>query len=590
MAVRKSSQILREIDEVRRRPKAEAKKGIDWWVFGIAAVMVAAFIAWGVVSPKSVGKVGSAALSGVMKNFGWLFVLAASIFVIYVIWVAVSRLGAIPLGKDDEKPQYRTLSWIAMMFATGMGIGLMFYGVGEPLFFYLSPPPMTNDPATAEAMQTAMATTMFHWTIYPWSMYAIVGLAMAYGAYRLGRSQLFSSMFTPIFGPKATHGIGGRIINILAIFATLFGSACSLGLGALQIGGGLEAAKIVPASTSPLLVTIIVVLTIGFICSAALGIEKGIQRLSNLNMALAVLLAIIVFVAGPTLFILNIIPDALASFVDNLPQMAGRTPALGDDVSAWLSSWSIFYWAWWVSWTPFVGMFIARISRGRTIREFVAGVLLVPSFVSLIWFAIFGGGAIGIQRAAEQSGGKSAMLVGDVANMNFDLVLFDLLAKLGAPAWVEIVLFALAVVLVGIFFITGADSASIVMGGLSENGAENPRTALTVFWGAATGAAAAIMLLSGGDQPETALNGLKNITIVTALPFVIVMLLLIVALTKDLMRDPLILRRKLAQSVLEESVVEGVERHEADFTLRTAAVRDDIRVQTKPVDDEVSDS
>ena len=314
---------------------------------------------------------------------------------------------------------------------------------------------------------------MFHWTIYPWAMYALVGLGMAYGTYRLGRSQLFSAMFTSLFGRQAIDGIGGRIINILAIVATLFGSACSLGLGALQIGGGMVSTNLVTKSTPAMMVGIIAILTACFVASAISGIEKGIQWLSNINMVLAVLLAIIVFIGGPTLFILNIIPSAIGNFIDELPAMASRTAAVGNqDMAQWLSSWTIFYWAWWISWTPFVGMFIARISRGRTIRQFVTGVMLVPSVVSLIWFAIFGGGAIGLQERAERAGQAAHALVhlkaDGTPDLNFDTILFDLLNAMPVHKVVLIVLMVLAVVLVAIFFVTGADSASIVMGGLSE--------------------------------------------------------------------------------------------------------------------------
>lgn len=569
---RRSAELLEQFDHAIRRRPAKHGTGIDWAVFGIAATVVIAFLTWGVVAPAKLGAFSGDALNWTMATFGWLFVGAGSIFLVYVIWVALSRFGDIPLGRDGETPQFRTSSWIAMMFATGMGIGLMFYGVGEPLFFYMAPPPDTTDPQTAQALETAMATTMFHWTLYPWAMYALVGLAMGYSAYRMGRAQLFSSMYTSLFGERAVNGWGGRLINILAIIATLFGSAASLGLGALQIGGGLEASGIVEQSTTILLVVVIAVLTAAFVASAVAGIEKGIQRLSNINMLLAVVLAVIVFLGGPTLFILNVIPNAVGSFIDQMPQMASRTPALGSEVSAWLGSWTVFYWAWWISWTPFVGMFIARISRGRTIRDLVAGVLLVPSTVSLLWFAIFGGGAIGIQRGAEVAGNDDrllARLVDGAPDINFDLILFEMLDKLRVPDWITLVLVVVAIVLVAIFFVTGADSASIVMGGLSERGAEEPRTGLVAFWGVATGAVAAIMLMAGGDEPATALNGLKNITIVSALPFVVVMLVLLLALTKDLMRDPLILRRRLASTVLEESVIEAVEEHDGTFSLAT---------------------
>lgn len=571
-------EIVGELHSARqRKPKKYKLEGTDYWVFGIAGALALAFIIWGFITPDGLGTVADAALDWVITNTGWLFIIAASVFAVFAIVVAAKNFGRIPLGKDDEKPQFSTVSWISMMFATGMGIGLVFYGVGEPLFFYMSPPPGTVEGQTDAALSTAMGTTLFHWTLFPWAMYAIVGLGMAYGSFRLGRPQLFSSMFTPIFGDRAIHGWGGRVINILAIIATLFGSACSLGLGALQIGGGIQATGMMEKVGSGVLVVIIAILTALFVASAVSGIERGIQWLSNTNMVLAVILALIVFIGGPTLFILNVIPNAIGSFIGDLPQMASRTAASGDEaVSSWLSSWTVFYWAWWVSWTPFVGLFIARISRGRTIRQFVTGVLLVPSTVTLLWFAIFGGGAIGIQERAERAGDTSAQLaqiVDGAPDINFDLILFDMLGQLPVAGWVSVVLMVLAVLLIAIFFVTGADSASIVMGALSEKGAENPTRKSVVFWGVATGAVAAVMLLAGGDNPAEALNGLKNITIVSALPFVVVMLLLCVAIWKDLSKDPLVLRSTVARQVLENSVSRGVDRHEGGgFSLMTTEI------------------
>lgn len=554
----------------------EQRVGIDKIVFGVAGLIAVAFIVWGFASPDSLGTVADAALAGVLQNFGWLFVIAATVFTVFVLVVAMGRFGRITLGQDGEKPQYKTSSWIAMMFATGMGIGLMFYGVGEPLYFYMSPPPGTVEGSTPEAAATAMGTTLFHWTLYPWAMYAIVGLGMAYGTYRLGRAQLFSSMFTSLFGRKVVNGVGGRVINILAILATLFGSACSLGLGALQIGGGLQHSGFLGTVGTATLVIIIAILTALFVISAVSGIERGIQWLSNANMWLALVLAIVVFIGGPTLFILNVLPASLGAFVGDLPEMASRTAASGDQsLSDWMGTWTIFYWAWWVSWTPFVGPFIARISRGRTVRQFVVGVLLVPSIVSTLWFAIFGGGAIGLQERAEQAqdAGTALAAIGEAgADINFDLILFQTLGALPVPGWVGLVLMGLAVVLVAIFFVTGADSASIIMGGLAENGAEHPSRRSVVFWGVSTGAVAAAMLLAGGNDPASALNGLKNITIVSALPFVVVMLVLCVALWKDLSRDPLVLKGELAVQVLRETVDTGVEKHDGEpFELATSA-------------------
>ena len=573
----KTQELIEHLKHPTTALKPFKREGLDRVVFFAAGILAVAFVVWGFVSPDSLGAVAGTLLTGVMDNFGWLFVIAATVFTIFVIVVAVSKFGRIPLGKDDEKPEFKTSSWIAMMFATGMGIGLVFSAVGEPLFFYMSPPPNTVDGSTPQAMGTSMGTTLFHWTLYPWAMYAIVGLGVAYGSFRLGRSQLFSSMFTPLFGERAVNGFGGKVINILAILATLFGSACSLGLGAIQIGGGIESAGIMSDVTSPVLVIIIAILTAAFVASAVSGVEKGIQWLSNINMVLAVIVALIVFIGGPTLFILNVIPSSVGSFIQDLPQLASRTAADGQGVNEWLSSWTVFYWAWWVSWSPFVGLFIARISRGRTVRQFVTGVLIVPSVVSTIWFAIFGGGAIGIQERAERGEGTVkalAKVVDGEPDINMDTILFDLLGALPLPNLIAIILMIVTVILIAIFFVTGADSASIVMGTLSANGVQEPGKGLVIFWGTATGAVAAVMLLAGGSDPAEALDGLKNITIVSALPFVIVMLLLCVAVWKDLSKDPLIIQEQLAAHVLETSVATAVDEYDGEiFGLETSELQ-----------------
>jgi len=440
-----------------------------------------------------------------------------------------------------------------MMFSAGMGIGLMFFGVNEPLTFFADKgefaPPGSTGLSQSDRAELAMAQTLFHWTLHPWAIYAVVGLAIAYGSFRKGRSQLISSAFAPLLGRHA-DGPAGKVIDMLAIFATLFGSAASLGIGALQIGSGLEIVSGIGEVGNGVLVAIIAVLTACFVVSAVSGVARGIQWLSNINMVLAVTLATFVFVVGPTMFILNMIPTSMAEYVADLPGMSGRTNAQGEAVASWLSYYTVFYWAWWISWTPFVGMFIARISRGRTIRQFVTGVLLVPSMVSLVWFAVFGGSAIKLQMDGEklyESGGAEQQL-------------FNVLEQFPWATATSI----LVMVLVAIFFVSGADAASIVMGSLSQRGAIEPRRLPVIFWGVATGAVAAVMLLVGG---EDALNGLKNITIVAAVPFVFVMIGLCVALVKDLLQDPLMVRRDYAEAAVSEAVVSGVTAHGDDFAL-----------------------
>ncbi|WP_137294774.1 BCCT family transporter [Nocardioides dongxiaopingii] len=536
--------------DVAHESRAEVRRGLDVWVFGVPAALAAGFLAWGFLSTDSLSSVSGSALDWVLINTGWLFVLTASGFVVFVLWLALGKYGRIPLGRDGEEPEFKTVSWIAMMFSAGMGIGLMFFGVSEPVSFFDAPPPGTGAAGNPEAAETAMATTLFHWTLHPWAIYAVVGLAIAYGVYRKGRVQLISAVFEPLLG-KHAHGPAGRVIDMLAIFATLFGSAASLGLGALQIRSGLEIVTGIGAVGNAVLVGIIAVLTAAFVLSAISGVSRGIQWLSNINMVLAVSLAAFVFVVGPSIFILNLVPTSIGTYIGDLPMMAARTGAEGQATSAWLGDWTVFYWAWWLSWTPFVGMFIARISRGRTIRQFVTGVLLVPSAVSLVWFCIFGGTAIDLQSKGTDIAGAASS----------ESQLFGMLDALPLTTLVSVVV----MVLVAIFFVSGADAASIVMGTLSEHGTSEPRRRTVIFWGVATGATAAVMLLVGGSD---ALDGLQQLTIVAALPFVLVMVGLCVSLVKDLRQDPLVVRREYAVDAVEQAVVAGVTSHGEDFVIR----------------------
>ncbi|MFE7721925.1 BCCT family transporter [Nocardia rhizosphaerihabitans] len=544
--------------------RSPGRPRLDRFVFSATAIGALAFVAWGVLDDESLASAAGSAQKWVITNTGWLFVLVATAFVVYVIWLAVSRYGRIPLGADDEKPEFRTVSWIAMMFSAGMGIGLMFWGVAEPLSHYVSPPPHTAEPGTPAAAEVAMATTLFHWTLHPWAIYAVAGLAIAYGTFRKGRSQLISAVFQPLLGRHA-EGIGGRAIDMMAIFATLFGSAASLGLGALQIGAGMEFNGWIDGIGKIGLVAIISGLTVAFVLSAVSGVERGIQWLSNINMVLALAIAAFVFVAGPTLFVLNMVPTSIGDYVELLPTMASRTGAGDEAMQGWLSSWTIFYWAWWISWTPFVGMFIARISRGRTIRQFVTGVLLVPSAVSLLWFAVFGGAGI-----AEQA--EDGALTEADGSVDSNFALFHLLDQYPITSVTTVVV----MILVGIFFVSGADAASIVMGTLSERGSIEPSRPIVIFWGAATGAVAAIMLvIADSDDLGGALTGLQALTTVVSLPFLVVMAAMCVSLYKDLREDPLILRADRGIELVEIAVDKGTELHEGDFALVTEPTDDE---------------
>ncbi|QNE89216.1 BCCT family transporter [Corynebacterium incognita] len=489
---------------------------IDWGIVIPTAILIAGIVAWGLGASESFATFSEDALGFVVNNVGWAFVLFGTVFVAFVLAIAVSRFGTIKLGAMDEEPEFKTTSWIAMMFAAGMGIGLMFYGASEPLTFYRNGVP-GHEPNEVSA---AMASAMFHWTLHPWAVYAIVGLAIAYSTFRIGRKQLLSSAFVPLIGKEAADGWVGKIIDILAIFATVFGTACSLGLGALQISSGLKASGLVEDTSDMLLVGIVSVLTLAFVLSAMSGVGKGIQYISNANMVLAAILAIFVFVLGPTINILNLIPGSVGAYLDQFTEMIGRTAEYANGTAGeWLGSWTIFYWAWWISWSPFVGMFLARISRGRSIREFCVGVMLIPAGVSTVWFAIFGGTAIHFEQTGQSIWGDGSA----------ESQLFNLLHTLPGGFVAGIV----AMILLGTFFITSADSASTVMGSMSQNGSVNAKPWLSASWGVLTALVGITLLLANED----ALSNLQNVTIVAASPFLIILVALMFAIVKDLRND-----------------------------------------------------
>ncbi|MFJ4253914.1 BCCT family transporter [Microbacterium sp. NPDC090003] len=522
----------------------------DHLVFGVALAATVAFIAWGVFAGDNLSGTASTVLAWVTEYFGFFFTTIATVILVFMLFVGFSRYGRIPLGRDDEEPEFSMFSWISMLFAAGMGIGLVFWGAAEPLTFFESPPPGTVEANTLEAMHTAQAQVLYHWGPQAWAFYALVGGAIAYGAFRRGRTPLISSIFAPLLGEGRTTGPVGRTIDIFSIIVTLFGTAASLGLGALQIGHGVEIVTGLGEVGNGILIAVIAVLTACFIASAVSGVSKGIRALSNTNAVMALVLAFFVFFVGPTMLILNVIPSVAVQFLGDLPMMIARSASQGAEAEVFLSGWTIFYWAWWISWSPFVGMFIAKISRGRTLRQFVSVVIVVPSAISLVWFAIFGTTAISQQM-------DGAGLVVDPP----EEVLFGVLENLPFPLITSILL----ILLISIFFITGADSASLVMGTLSQQGRPEPSRWVTVIWGALVGAIAAVVLVSG--EEGSGLQSLQNVTIIAALPFAVIMAFMMVAFMIDLRRDPMILRERYARAAVRHSVMAGLEEYGDDFAL-----------------------
>jgi choline/carnitine/betaine transport len=512
--------------EALPEPATHGWASVDKVVVGVAGGIIVLVCILGVVFTQQVGDVTATALSWVTTNLGWLFVLSATGFVVFALVLAFGRYGGIPLSREGEEAEFSTWSWVAMMFSAGMGIGLMFFGVYEPVTHLVNPPPFTGaEPESPEAASQAMAFTFFHWGLHPWAIYSVVGLALAYSTFRMGRGNLMSSPFEALFGEDRIKRRGwGKPIDILAIICTKFGSATSLGLGALQIAAGLSLLSTGEFADDPgvtLPIIVICVLTVGVVFSAASGISKGIKWLSNTNMILSAVLLTFVFVAGPSLFILDLLPQGIGAYFTNLIPMSFQSAVFGG--TDWLASWTIFYWAWWISWTPFVGNFIARISRGRTIREFVLGVLLVPTAVSMIWFTVFGGAGINLQINGVDIAGAGNEAAG----------FFAMLQQYPFFIGTSIVV----MVLTAVFFVSGADAGSLVLGTLSTRGSARPWKPLVIVWAVLTGAVAAVLLFVGG------LGALQTFTILAATPFVLIMIGLCVSLYADLRRDPMRRRR-----------------------------------------------
>ncbi len=483
-------------------------------VFWIAGGLALAFVAWGVLSSESLSSVTKAAQDFAVADFGWLYLIATTLFLVFALYLALSRFGHMKLGKDEDEPEFSRFVWFALLFQAGMGIGLVFWSVSEPVHhFGVDPPYGLAAPGTTHAADVALRYAFFHWALHPWAIYAVIALALAYFNFRHDRPGLISAVLRPIFGERM-DGTLGYFIDILAVLATLFGVAVSLGLGALQINSGLSFTFGLPEGSGAQIV-IIAVTTVVFIASAVTGIQRGIKWLSQASLVVAAVLMLFVLVTGPTLTQLNAFTQGTGSYLGDLIPMSFRLNAFAKD--DWAAEWTLFYWATWIAWAPFVGSFIARVSRGRTIREFVAAVLLVPSLLSFAWFGVFGGAGIEIDRA---TGG----LISRAVDQNEAVGLFSFFQQLP----LGLVTSVIAIVLVFIFFVAGADAGTIVLGRFTSGGVLTPSKVIQVIWGLVMGAVAAILLVAGG------LDALQQASILAALPFVFVILAMCVALYRGL--------------------------------------------------------
>lgn len=489
-------------------------------VFYITTVLVILFVVIGAIIPDQYERLTESVNAFLSATFGWYYIWLLAALVIMTVIIAISPFGKIKLGKKDEEPEFSTTTWIAMLFSAGLGIGLIFYGASEPLGHAFSDAPFGGE-GTDQAFKNGLAVTYLHWGIHGWAMYGFFALSLAFFQHRKDEPGLISATLKPLFGDKM-KGPFGILIDVLATFATIFGVATSLGIGAIQINGGLNFLFGINISFFTQFIIVFIV-TILFLASAWSGLGRGIKYLSNANMVLAALLFFAVLFIGPTLLDLNMFTETFGLYLENFIQWSLRTAPLGSDKRDWLDAWTVFYWAWWIAWAPFVGMFIARVSRGRTIRQFIIGVVLAPTMIVSLWFAVFGTTAGHVQNSGT-----------DLTQYPSELVIFNMFDQMSFSFLLSII----ALLLLTIFFITSADSATFVLGMLATDGSLLPPNGVKVTMGLAQSAVALILLYVGG------LTALQNTLIAVALPFSFVLILMMVALIKALNEEVRMLEGK----------------------------------------------
>ncbi|WP_295539937.1 BCCT family transporter [uncultured Thiohalocapsa sp.] len=534
-----------EDDAPRREPGDDNWAGLGFdlhpHVTFISSFVLIVFILLTLMFKDEAGAFFNGAMSLITGTLGWFLILVANIFILAALYFALSKFGHIRIGGADAKPEFTRPGWYAMLLSAGMGIGLMFWSVGEPMFHYQSPSPMFNgiEGGSPEAAQAAMGVTYFHWGIHPWAIYAIVALGLAFFAYNRGLPLTIRSVFYPLLGDKI-YGFWGNVIDILSVLATLVGLATSLGLGVQQVNAGLDHLFGIGIDTQTQVILIAVITGFATL-SVFAGLDAGVKRLSQANMVMAAALLIFLLLVGPTVYMLSGFTQNLGFYLTILPEMSLWTETFRD--SNWQGSWTVFYWAWWISWSPFVGMFIARISKGRTVREFIFGVIVIPTLLSFLWMSVFGGAALNLQATG----------VDDIAAAVNDDVAKAMFAMLDNFPIAE-VLSGAAVILVTIFFVTSSDSGSLVVDHLTSGGKLDSPTTQRVFWAVMEGVVAAVLLIGGG------LATLQTAAVSTGLPFALVLLVGVYALYVGLNQE----------LYVETAVKKAVTRAEDDHKLQEA--------------------
>lgn len=491
---------------------------VDPPVFIISAALILAFTIWGITNNEGLAAAAGSALSWTIEYMGWMYLGGVAFFLVFCFYIAFSRTGRVKLGKATDKPEYSNFSWFAMLFGCGMGVGLIFWSVAEPIFQYYSGPTYGGDAGTPAAAEWSTAIMFFHWGLSAWATFAIIGIAMGIFVYKKGLPALISSCFYPILGEKI-YGPIGKLIDIITLIATFFGMCTTIGLGTMQLASGVNMSYGVPIGI-PLYVVLLVIVVAFYLASATLPISKGIRVGSNISMVICALLMLYLLVFGPTKFIFDNTINALGLYIQNLPSMSLWTDPVSQ--TGWLGSWTIFYWAWWIAWAPFVGMFMAKISKGRTIKEFVLAALIAPTLFDIIFIGIFGSSGLHMEITEATKNILWSAIQSDVSSAIY--VLFN--QYQGAILTIPLLLFVCFT-----FFVVSADSCTIVLGMLSSGGSDEPKTALKIFWGISMGLAAGVLMITGG------LNALQTASIVGALPFTIVMFFICYITIKVLKND-----------------------------------------------------